>query len=191
MRMLSSAARLLLLAVAAAPLAAGRLPSRHRASVPARFARPREDESPAAGGRGGQAQTVAQANKCIDGNPIRIGGKEFAERRRHARDERAVREPERRRRAFLGDGRRGRQSDRAAARAAGQQPPAPPPPPTPIVFRVVGDGRVLHVSKPVVRGDAPEPFDVDVRGIKTLVLRSSRSTATGRSPRTGPTRSSM
>src|SRR5689334_4301206 len=30
-----------------------------------------------AGGRGGQT-TVAQANKSIDGNPIRIGGKEFA-----------------------------------------------------------------------------------------------------------------
>ena len=50
------------------------------------------------------------------------------------------------------------------------QPPAPPPP-TPIVFRAVGDGRVLHVSKPVSRGDAPEPFDVDLRGIKTLVLQ--------------------
>src|ERR1041385_6602181 len=31
-----------------------------------------------AGGRGGQA-TVAQGNKSIDGNPIRIGGKEFAD----------------------------------------------------------------------------------------------------------------
>src|SRR4029077_958611 len=46
-----------------------------------------------------------------------------------------------------------------------------PPPPTPIVFRAVGDGRVLHVSKPVSRGDAPEPFDVDLRGIRTLVLQ--------------------
>src|SRR4051812_38428836 len=34
---------------------------------------------PAGGGRGGQPQNVAQANKSIDGNPIRIGGKEFAE----------------------------------------------------------------------------------------------------------------
>src|SRR4029079_18862987 len=50
------------------------------------------------------------------------------------------------------------------------QPPAPPPP-IPIIFRAVGDGRVLHVSKPVARGDAPEPFDVDVRGIRTLVLQ--------------------
>jgi len=32
----------------------------------------------AGGGRGGQ-QTVAQANKSIDGNPIRIGGKVFTE----------------------------------------------------------------------------------------------------------------
>src|SRR6185369_5045545 len=35
----------------------------------------------------------------------------------------------------------------------------------------VGDGRVLLVSKPVQRGDAAEPFEVDVRGIRTLVLQ--------------------
>ena len=32
-----------------------------------------------AGGRAAQAQTVAQANKSIDGNPLHIGGREFAE----------------------------------------------------------------------------------------------------------------
>src|SRR5262245_30462680 len=30
-----------------------------------------------AGGRPGQAQTVAQANRSIDGNPLRIGGRSF------------------------------------------------------------------------------------------------------------------
>ena len=120
------------------------------------------------GGRGGQ-QTVAQANKSIDGNPIRIGGKEFA----------------------VGVGTRANSvlfvqlnggAEHFAATVGADdnpiqappgatgQPPAPPPP-TPIVFRAVGDGRVLHVSKPVSRGDAPEPFDVDLRGIRTLVLQ--------------------
>src|SRR3954470_225613 len=32
-----------------------------------------------AGGRAGQAATTAQANKSIDGNPLRIGGRDFAE----------------------------------------------------------------------------------------------------------------
>jgi alpha-galactosidase len=122
-----------------------------------------------AGGRGGAtAQNVAQPNKSIDGNTIRIGGKEFAE----------------------GVGTRATSvlfvdlaglADRFSAMvgaddnplpappAGAAQPPAAPPP-TPIVFRVVGDGRVLHVSKPVVRGDPAEPVNVDVRGIKTLVL---------------------
>src|SRR5215831_586043 len=121
------------------------------------------------GGRGGQ-QTVAQANKSIDGNPIHIGGKEFA----------------------TGVGTRANSvlfvqlnggAEHFSAmvgaddnpippppNASSAQPPAPPPP-TPIVFRAVGDGRVLHVSKPVARGDAPEPFDVDLRGVKTLVLQ--------------------
>src|SRR4029078_9919731 len=53
--------------------------------------------------------------------------------------------------------------------AAAQQPAAPPP--IPIVFRLVGDGRVLHVSKAVARGDAAEPVDVAVRGSKTRVLQ--------------------
>ena len=122
-----------------------------------------------AGGRGGQAPTVAQANKSIDGNPLRIGGKEFAE----------------------GVGTRATSvlfvnlagaAERFSAQVGADDNPLPPPPanapqpqnpppPTPIVFRVVGDGRVLHVSKPVVRGNAPEPLSVDVQGIKTLVLQ--------------------
>src|SRR5262245_8904438 len=120
------------------------------------------------GGRGGQ-QTVAQANKSIDGNPIHIGGREFT----------------------TGVGTRANSvvfvqlnggADHFSALVGADdnpippppnatgQPPAPPPP-TPIVFRAVGDGRVLHVSKPLAGGDAPEPFDVDLRGVKTLVLQ--------------------
>ena len=119
-----------------------------------------------AGGRG-QTSTTAQANKAIDGNPLRIGGREFAEGvGTRATSVLFVN---------LGGG-----ADRFSATVgaddnpisppAGAAPNASPPPPTPIIFRVVGDGRVLHVSRPVVRGDAPEPLDVDVRGIKTLVL---------------------
>ena len=51
------------------------------------------------GGRGGQ-QTVAQANKSIDGNPIHIGGQGVRHRRRHARQQRAFRAARRRRRAI-------------------------------------------------------------------------------------------
>jgi alpha-galactosidase len=124
----------------------------------------------AAGGRGGGAGTVAQANKSIDGNPIRIGGREFAEGvGTRATSVLFV---------TLGGG-----AERFSATvgaddnpiplppARAGQPPASPPPPTPIVFRVLGDSRVLHVSKPVQRGDAPEPLSVDVRGIQTLVLQ--------------------
>ncbi len=119
-------------------------------------------------GRGNQS-TVAQRNKSIDGNPISIGGKQFAD----------------------GVGTRansvlfvtlygGSERFSAMVGADDNPPPAPPPganappnppPPTPIIFRVVGDGRVLHVSKPVVRGDAAEPVSVDVHGITTLVLQ--------------------
>jgi alpha-galactosidase len=122
----------------------------------------------AAGGRG-QASTTAQANKSIDENPLRIGGREFAD----------------------GVGTRATSvlfvnlaggADRFSALVGADDNPIPPPPagapapavppaPTPIIFRLVGDGRVLHVSRPVVRGDAPEPLDVDVRGIRTRVLQ--------------------
>lgn len=123
-------------------------------------------------GRGAQAATLAQANKSIDGNPIQIGGQQFTE----------------------GVGTRATSvlfvnlaggSDRFSALVGADDNPIPPapgrggqpaaapvqPPRIPIVFRVVGDGRVLHVSKPVVRGDPPESLSVDVRGIKTLVLQ--------------------
>jgi alpha-galactosidase len=122
----------------------------------------------AGGGRGGQ-QTVAQANKSIDGNPIRIGGKVFeAGVGTRATSVLFVK---------LGGG-----ADHFSASVGADdnplpppatptaQPPAPPPS-IPIVFRLVGDGRVLHVSKAVVRGDAPEPVNVDVRGVQTLVLQ--------------------
>ena len=169
MRMLSSAARLLLLTVAATPLVASRLPTR-RASVPLASLDLAKMKVQAAGGRGGQAQTVAQGNKSIDGNSIRIGGKEFAS----GVGTRAT--------SVLFVNLNGGAERFSAMVGAddnpivlppaqpGQQPPAAPPP-TPIVFRAVGDGRVLHVSKPVMRGDAPEPFVVDVRGIRTLVLQ--------------------
>lgn len=113
------------------------------------------------GGRG-QTQTVAQANHSIDGSAIRIGGKEFAD----------------------GVGTRatsvlfvklsgGAERFTAMVGADDNAPPAAAQASAPIsiVFRVVGDGRVLHVSKPLVRGDAPEPLDVDVHGIETLVLQ--------------------
>ncbi|HEY6830672.1 MAG TPA: NPCBM/NEW2 domain-containing protein, partial [Gemmatimonadaceae bacterium] len=120
------------------------------------------------GGRGGQ-QTVAQANKSIDGNPIRIGGKTFdGGVGTRATSVLFVN---------LGGGASrfsalvGADDNPASSPATpAAQPPAPPPA-IPIVFRLVGDGRVLHVSKPVARGDAAEPVEVDVRGIKTLVLQ--------------------
>lgn len=123
-----------------------------------------------AGGRGGQAATTAQANKSIDGNPIRIGGKEFATgvgtRATSVLFINLARGAERFSALVGAD------DNPIAAPAGASQPTAPPPPPpTPIVFRVVGDGRVLHVSRPLVRGDAPEPLSVDVRGIETLVLQ--------------------
>lgn len=121
----------------------------------------------AAGGRG--AQTVAQANKSIDGNPIRIGGQEFTQ----GVGTRATSV------LFVnlnGGAERfsamvGADDNPLPPPPAGAQTPAAPPPRTPIVFRVLGDSRVLHVSKPVARGDAPEPLSVDVHGVKTLVLQ--------------------
>jgi len=120
------------------------------------------------GGRGGQ-QTVAQANKSIDGNPIRIGGKTFD----GGVGTRATSV------LFVNLG--GGVSRFSALVGADDNPPPSPatptaqppaaPPAIPIVFRLVGDGRVLHVSKAVARGDAAEPLDVDVHGIKTLVLQ--------------------
>src|SRR4029079_18055837 len=102
----------------------------------------------AGGGRGGQ-QTVAQANKSIDGNPIRIGGRVFTEGVGTRTTSVLF--------VKLGGG-----ADRFSASVGADDNPLPPPatptaqplappPPIPIVFRVVGDGRVLHVSKTVGR----------------------------------------
>ncbi len=127
----------------------------------------------AIGGRGGATpQNAAQANRSVDGNPIRIGGKEYASGvGTRATSVLFVN---------LGGG-----TVRFSAMVgvddnpipdqparAGQPPAAAAgPPPPPIVFRVLGDGRVLQVSKPVVRGDAAELMNVDVSGIRTLVLQ--------------------
>jgi alpha-galactosidase len=170
MKMLSRTARLLPLLAGASILTASAI-ARRLQDVPLTQLDITKMRVQAVGGRGGAPpQNVAQANKSIDGNAIRIGGKEFtagvgtratsvlfvdlaglAERFR----------------AMVGA------DDNPIPTTPGRagQPPASPPPPTPIVFRVVGDGRVLHVSKPVVRGDPPEALSVDVRGIKTLVLQ--------------------
>jgi alpha-galactosidase len=119
-----------------------------------------------AGGRGGQTPARAQANKAIDGNALKIGGKEYAE----------------------GVGTRAtsvlfvhlaRGSERFTARVGADDNPPPANTgrggqaaqqlPT-VIFRVLGDGRVLYVSKPLARGAPAEPLSVDVRGIDTLVL---------------------
>ena len=159
--------QLIVVAGAAAVLAAP-LPRVHRADVSLASLDLTKMRVQQGGGRGGQ-QTVAQANKSIDGNPIRIGGKTF-EQGVGTRATSVL---------FVNLG--GGASRFSAMVGADDNPlpppanpsaqPATPPPPTPIVFRVVGDGRVLHVSKAVARGDAAESLDVDVRGIKTIVLQ--------------------
>jgi alpha-galactosidase len=177
MNTLPRTVRLFALVVAAAPILAASFETPQRADVPLASLDLTKMKVQPAGGRGGGAppQNVAQANRSIDGNPIRSGGREFAEGVGTRANSVVF--------ISLGGG-----SDRFSAMVgaddnpipppparAGQPPaaapPAPPPPPPPIVFRVLGDGRVLHVSKPVARGDAPEPLTVDVRGIKTLVLQ--------------------
>src|SRR5205809_5569201 len=69
MRMLSSAARLLPLVVVAASLAPGQPATRRLAEVPLASLDLAKMKVQAAGGRGGQTQTLAQGNKSIDGNP--------------------------------------------------------------------------------------------------------------------------
>ncbi len=124
------------------------------------------------GGGRGAAQTVAQANKSIDGNPIHIGGKEFTAgvgTRANSVLFVQLNGGAEHFSALVGADDNPIQAPPSASRATFRAPSRLPP--TPIVFRAVGDGRVLHVSKPVSRGDAPEPFDVDLRGIRTLVLQ--------------------
>lgn len=119
-------------------------------------------------GRGNQG-TVAQRNKSIDGNPISIGGKQFAEGVGTRANSVLFVQLDGTTESF--SAMVGADDNPPPPPAPGAAAPANPPPPTPIIFRVVGDGRVLHISKPVVRGDAPEPLMVDVRGIKTIVLQ--------------------
>ncbi|MEP6492068.1 MAG: NPCBM/NEW2 domain-containing protein [bacterium] len=166
------AGRYFLLVAVTSVLAAAAWPT-HAADVPLASLELSKMRVQAGGGRGGQTQTVAQANKSVDGRTIRIGGKEFAE----GVGTRATSV------LFVNLG--GGAERFSAMVGADDNPPVPPPagaaapaaapapapPPIPIVFRVVGDGRVLHVSKPVVLGDAPEGLSVDVHGIKTLVLQ--------------------
>src|SRR5262245_26504548 len=117
----------------------------------------------AGGGRGGAAQTVAQANKAIDGRPLSIGGKVYAE----GVGTRAtsvlfvnLNGAAERFSAMVGadDNPPPAPQTPAGQPAQTPPPPPPPPPPTPIVFRVV-------------RGDPAEPLSVDVHGIKTIVLQ--------------------
>ena len=120
--------------------------------------------------RTGPARNTALANRSIDDNPLRIGGQEYAEgvgTRAHSV-------------LFinLAGG-----AVRFTAQIGADDNPLPPPPagrqlppPTPVLFRVVGDSRVLYVSRPLTRGDAAEPVDVDVRGIRTLVLQVKPAT---------------
>ncbi len=113
----------------------------------------------------GQADS-ARANRSVEGNPLRIGGREYAEGvgtransvlfvRLGGGSERFT--------ALVGA------DDNAPPPAPGRNRPAPPP--VPVVFRVVGDGRVLYVSRPLVRGDSAERLSVNVAGIRTLVLQ--------------------
>jgi alpha-galactosidase len=128
----------------------------------------------AGGGRGAQAQNVAQANKSIDGNPIHIGGKGYAGGvGTRATSVVFINLAGGAERFMAMVGVDDNPIPAPAAPAGGGAAPTPTaPPPTPIHFRVLGDGRVLFVSKPLVRGDAAEPVSVDVRGIKTLVLQA-------------------
>ncbi|MEO7999018.1 MAG: NPCBM/NEW2 domain-containing protein, partial [Gemmatimonadaceae bacterium] len=119
------------------------------------------------GGRGGPVQNVAQGNTNIDGNPIHIGGRSFTSG--VGTRATSVLFVNLNGSAVRFSAMVGADDNAIATPTPGQQPATPPP--TPIVFRALGDGRVLHVSKAVVRGDAPEPFDVDVRGVKTFVLQ--------------------
>ena len=77
MRTLSSIAVVFPLIVTAASLLPHRPTIMRRVDVPLASLDLAKMKVQAGGGRG-QAQTVAQANKSIDGNPIHIGGKEFA-----------------------------------------------------------------------------------------------------------------
>ena len=79
MRTLLVGSKLIVLAAAATSILAALPGSRPFSEVPLASLDLAKMKVQAAGGRGGaNAQNVAQANKSIDGNPIRIGGKEFS-----------------------------------------------------------------------------------------------------------------
>src|SRR5689334_5662375 len=79
MRTLLVGSKLIVLAAAATSILAALPGSRPFSEVPLASLDLVKMKVQAAGGRGGaNAQNVAQANKSIDGNPIRIGGKEFS-----------------------------------------------------------------------------------------------------------------
>jgi alpha-galactosidase len=120
-----------------------------------------------AGGRGANpANNIARADRSVDNTPIRIGDREFA----HGVGTRAT--------SLLFINLNGG-ADRFTALVGPDNNPLPspppgansPPPPPAIVFRVLGDGRILQVSRPLTRGEAPESLSVDVTGIRTLVLQ--------------------
>jgi alpha-galactosidase len=165
---LSRLARLLPLLLGVTPLVTRSAAPPRNADVPLASLDLTKMRVQPAGGRAA-TQTTAQANKSVDGNPIRIGGKEFSE----GVGTRATSV------LFIkldGGAERftalvGADDSPLPPPPTGAPQPTTPPPPTPIVFRVVGDSRVLHVSKAVARGDAAESLSVDVRGIKTLVLQ--------------------
>jgi alpha-galactosidase len=169
MNTLSRTVRLFSLVAITGPALAFATSGRHRADIALETLDLAKMKVQPGGGRGG-GQTSAQADKSIDGSSLRIGGTTFTTgvgaransvlfvRLNGGTDHFS---------AMVGADDNPPQTPPSGA----GQPPAAAPPPVPIVFRAVGDGRVLRVSKPVARGDKPEPFDVDVHGIRTLVLQ--------------------
>jgi hypothetical protein len=103
-----------------------------------------------------QGWGVAQANLSVTGKPMRIGNQSFTQGwGTHAPSELIVnlRGEATRFRAVIGvDG---------AADGPGS-----------VRFSVVGDGRLLYRSKTKTKNDAPEPLNLDLKGIKTLILRT-------------------
>src|SRR5215475_7275613 len=148
----SRGARLLSVVVMVAPLVAA-VALRPATDVPLASLDLAHMRVQAVGGRGG-GQNVAQANKSIDGRPLSIGGKVYAEgvgTRATSVLFITLNGGAERFSAMVGaDDNPPPAPPAGAAQPASTNPPPPPPPPTPIVFRVVGDGRVLHVSKAVV-----------------------------------------
>jgi alpha-galactosidase len=145
---------------AAVPLVAIALASPRAADVPLGSLDLTKMRVQPASGRGAPAQTAARRDLSIDGTPIRIGGRVFAS----GVGTRATSV------LFIDLGGRAERFSATVGVDDGTPEASPAPAPIPIIFRLVGDGRVLHVTRALARGDAPEPVSVDVRGIRTLVL---------------------